>query len=103
MTPRDLFNIDLEIDIYAEIQNEDRLLKHCNNDYIDDGIFPWLREGVYGVTLDAPTPKSSTHIIEGTSEGIEPMSGVRIEPTSSSNPVSQSSSQDNLPYTFPSS
>ncbi|KAL3510063.1 hypothetical protein ACH5RR_029464, partial [Cinchona calisaya] len=44
MTPRDLFNIDPEIDIYSDMQNEDGLSKNCNNDYSDDGIFPWFRE-----------------------------------------------------------
>ncbi|KAL3520553.1 hypothetical protein ACH5RR_018702 [Cinchona calisaya] len=71
MTLRDLFNIDLEIYIYAEMQNEDVLLKHCNNYYSDDGIFPWIRESVDGVTLDVPTPKSSTHIIESGDDFIE--------------------------------
>ncbi|KAL3529161.1 hypothetical protein ACH5RR_008483 [Cinchona calisaya] len=33
-----------KIDIYSDIQNEDGLSKHCNNDYSDDGIFTWVRE-----------------------------------------------------------
>ncbi|KAL3533100.1 hypothetical protein ACH5RR_006621 [Cinchona calisaya] len=67
MTPQDLFNIDPEIDIYSYMQNEDRMSKHCNNDYSNDGIFPWVRKGVDGVTLDAPTQKCSTNIKCGNS------------------------------------
>ncbi|KAL3504127.1 hypothetical protein ACH5RR_033968 [Cinchona calisaya] len=69
MTPSDLFNIDLEIDMYSNMQNEGGLSKHCNNDYGDDGIFPWVRKGVDGITLDVPTPKSSTNIIECGNDG----------------------------------
>ncbi|KAL3537419.1 hypothetical protein ACH5RR_000785 [Cinchona calisaya] len=69
ITPRDLFNIDPKIDINVEMQNKDGLSKHCNDDYSDYGIFPWVREGVDGDKLDALTPKSSTHIIESGDSG----------------------------------
>ncbi|KAL3533580.1 hypothetical protein ACH5RR_007101 [Cinchona calisaya] len=46
------------------MQNKDGLSKHCNNDYSDDEIFTWVREGVDGVTLNVPTPKSSMNIIQ---------------------------------------
>ncbi|XP_071904478.1 uncharacterized protein [Coffea arabica] len=64
MTPRDLFIIDLEINICEDIQDEHSTWQHVNNNNSEDSNVSWARESVDGVILDAQTTKSKTHVAE---------------------------------------